>query len=205
MMAIRRSSHQRWRRTPRTLGGRGVWPSVFLGARGRPVSDERRGFGPFGAVAFVFAAALIYAAPLRIAGWAPPMPLLALPAVYVWAAARPGPASYSAAFATGLLHDVVTGGPLGVWALGFLAAAAAGVLQRAPLEGQAMAPVWASFGVAALAAGVVAGLAGALAIGATPTLGPLAAQLLVTLMVAPWAAQAAGGFEAAFRTPAGRS
>ncbi len=154
---------------------------------------------PWWSAGFVCLAALLYAAPLRLGGAAAPFPLLAMPVVFVWAVARPGPAALCAAFAAGLVHDVVTGGPSGVWALSFLALAGLAILQRGVLAGQSAGPIWASFGLSAVGAAMAAGVAGALATGATPALAALTLDVIATIAAAPLAARAAGGFERAGR------
>ncbi len=156
---------------------------------------------PWWSGGFVVLAALLYAAPLRLGGAPAPFPLLAMPVVFVWASARPGPGAFAAAFAAGLAHDVVTGGPMGVWALGFLALAGLAVLQRGVIAGQSAGPIWASFAVSTLGVAVAAGFAGAVATGATPALAALTLDLVLTVAVAPVAARAAGGFERAGRGP----
>ncbi len=147
-----------------------------------------------GQAALILTAALVDTMPLTLGGLDVPLPLIALPIVFVWAVARPGVEAYVAAFAGGLAHDVVSGGPLGVWAMGFLACAAAGVMQRPALEGQGLAPVWVSFAMAALATLVVSALCGAIALNAPPALGALMVQMALTVLAAPLAARFAGGF-----------
>jgi rod shape-determining protein MreD len=60
--------------------------------------------------------------PVSFTGRLMPAPSLALAAVYYWVLVRPDLMPPVAVFITGLLEDVLSGGPPGLWAAGFLAA-----------------------------------------------------------------------------------
>jgi rod shape-determining protein MreD len=58
--------------------------------------------------------------PVSFFGGLVPPPLFALMPVYFWCLVRPDLMPPSAAFAIGLVEDLLSGGPPGVWALSFL-------------------------------------------------------------------------------------
>jgi rod shape-determining protein MreD len=60
--------------------------------------------------------------PVSFTGRLMPAPSLALAAVYYWLLVRPDLMPPVAVFIVGLLEDVLSGGPPGLWAAGFLAA-----------------------------------------------------------------------------------
>ena len=70
------------------------------------------------AVALVIVSVL----PLHIPSYSPVIPSLALMAVYYWVLHRPDLLPAIAVFLVGILHDILTGGPLGVQALILLVA-----------------------------------------------------------------------------------
>jgi rod shape-determining protein MreD len=55
-----------------------------------------------------------------LGGWVPP-PLLSLMPVYFWCLVRPDLMSPGWAFAIGVLEDIMSGGPPGIWAASFVA------------------------------------------------------------------------------------
>jgi len=73
--------------------------------------------------------------PVSLTGGVLPAPLLALTAVYFWALVRPDLMPPFVVLAIGLLEDLVSGGPAGVWATGFMAAYALIDRQRENLAG----------------------------------------------------------------------
>lgn len=74
-------------------------------------------------VPFMVALALVVVAnlPISFSGGLLPAPVLALIAVYFWALARPSLMPPYAVLAIGLAEDLLSGGPPGLWATGFLA------------------------------------------------------------------------------------
>jgi rod shape-determining protein MreD len=59
--------------------------------------------------------------PISFTGGLLPAPVLALAAIYFWALARPALMPPYAVLAIGLAEDLLSGGPPGLWATGFLA------------------------------------------------------------------------------------
>ncbi len=70
-----------------------------------------------GAIAVAFANL-----PVSVLGGLVPPPLLALMPVYFWCLVRPDLMPPAAAFAIGVLEDLFSGGPPGVWGASFVAA-----------------------------------------------------------------------------------
>jgi rod shape-determining protein MreD len=58
--------------------------------------------------------------PISVTAGQVPPPLLALVPVYFWCLVRPDLMTPAAAFAIGLMEDVLSGGPPGVWTLSFV-------------------------------------------------------------------------------------
>lgn len=94
--------------------------------------------------------------PVTLTGGLFPAPLLALTAVYFWALVRPDLMPPYVVLFVGLLEDLLSGGPAGIWATGFMAAYALVDRQRENLAGLA--------GIAA-----VLGFAAAMAVAAMAT------------------------------------
>jgi rod shape-determining protein MreD len=184
--------------------------------RGRTLRvHERVAF--FGALGFAVIGALIYAAPVGVAGFDAPMPWLPLLPVFFWGLLRPDLVRAVAAFAVGLFQDIVSGGPLGVWALTYLVAFAAIAPQRDALAGQSPSAVWIGFALFVVLAAAVAFGAGWLAsrfrpdpaleglgidpatmlerdIRPGPALAPLLLEAGMTALLGPLAARPLGGF-----------
>ena len=60
--------------------------------------------------------------PVSVTGGLVPAPLLALAPIYFWVIVRPGLMPPIAVLLIGLFEDLLSGGPPGIWATGFLAA-----------------------------------------------------------------------------------
>jgi rod shape-determining protein MreD len=185
-------------------------------ARGRTLRmHERLAFA--GGVSFAVLGALIYSAPIGIGGVDAPMPWLALLPVFFWGLLRPDLMRAVAAFGVGLFQDLVSGGPLGVWAIAYLVAFAVVAPQREALAGQSSAAVWIGFALFVVLAGVAAYAAGWLAsrfvpspeleglgieasvllerdIRPGPAVAPLLLEAGMTALLGPIAARALGGF-----------
>jgi len=73
--------------------------------------------------------------PVSLSGGLFPAPLLAMIAVYFWALVRPDLMPPFAVLVIGLLEDLFSGGPPGIWATGFIAAYALVDRQRDNLAG----------------------------------------------------------------------
>lgn len=97
---------------------------------------------------------LINALPLHVPGLARIAPLLPLMAIYHWAIFRPRLLPTSVVFLIGLLQDVLSGTPIGVNALVFIAVYGAVLSQKRFFTGKSFAILW--LGFALIAAGAMA-------------------------------------------------
>ncbi len=97
---------------------------------------------------------LINALPLHVPGLARIAPLLPLMAIYHWAIFRPRLLPTSVVFLIGLLQDVLSGTPIGVNALVFIAVYGAVLSQKRFFSGKSFAILW--LGFALIAAGAMA-------------------------------------------------
>lgn len=79
-------------------------------------------------------------------------PALGLMCVYYWAIHRPDLFPASAVFVVGLLRDILSGGPIGLWALLYLLAFGVAGSQRVFFSGKSFPVVW--WGFMMVAAGV---------------------------------------------------
>ena len=88
---------------------------------------------------------LVTLVPSRLPGFAQVVPTLGLMSVYYWAIHRPDLLPAWMALLLGLLHDVLTGMPLGVGALAFVMLHGVVQNQRKLLVGKAFAVAWWGF------------------------------------------------------------
>jgi len=119
--------------------------------------------------------------PISFVGGLVPPPLLGLIPVYFWCLVRPDLMTPAAAFAIGMLEDVMSGAPPGIWTLGYVVAYALVARQRESFAGLAGIAAVLGFAVAALTACVTATLAVALLHDHSPPLGAVVAELAMTV------------------------
>lgn len=98
---------------------------------------------------------LINVIPLHVPGLSRIVPILPLMAVYQWAVYRPNLMPPLAVFFIGLTYDILSGTPLGVNALVFLAVYGVVVYQQRFFTGKSFTIVWMGFGIVALGASVL--------------------------------------------------
>jgi rod shape-determining protein MreD len=124
--------------------------------------------------------------PVSFAGGLFPAPLLALIAVYFWALVRPDFMPPFLVLVIGLLEDLLSGGPPGVWATGFMAAYALVDRQRENLAGLAGAAAVLGFAAAmALAAAAAFVLTWIMYLRQPPLAPLLLASVITVLFYAP--------------------
>jgi len=92
--------------------------------------------------------------PLHIPGFSQVMPLLPLMAIYHWAMFRPELMPAHAVFIVGLMQDVLSGTPVGINALVYLAVYGTVLSQERFFSGKSFVVVWLGFGLIAAAATV---------------------------------------------------
>lgn len=126
--------------------------------------------------------------PISLTGGMLPAPLLALAPVYFWALIRPDLMPPSAVLFIGLLEDLLSGGPPGLWAAGFLAAYAFADRQRDSLAGLSGIGAVMGFGAAMSIAGTVAYALASLVYWRMAPIAPLLLTATVTVAFYPLAA-----------------
>jgi len=93
------------------------------------------------AIVFVLAGVV----PAGVPGFSAVTPLMSVTAVFFWVVARPALMPPAAVFGIGLLQDVLSGGPIGLWALTLLMVQYLSISQRQFLVGQSFVLGWAGF------------------------------------------------------------
>jgi rod shape-determining protein MreD len=119
--------------------------------------------------------------PVTLFGGLVPPPLLGFIPVYFWCLVRPDLMTPAATFAIGILQDVMSGGPPGIWTLGFVVAYAVIQRQRDAFAGLAGVAAVLGFATATLMVCAVAYLTTAALYHVAP-LGPIVAELAVTVL-----------------------
>jgi rod shape-determining protein MreD len=119
--------------------------------------------------------------PVTLFGGFVPPPLLGFIPVYFWCLVRPDLMTPAATFAIGLLQDLMSGGPPGIWSLSFVVAYAVIQRQRDAFAGLAGVAAVLGFAAAMLIVCAVAYLTTAALYHLTP-LGPIVAELAITVL-----------------------
>ena len=121
--------------------------------------------------------------PFALAGGLVPAPLLGLIPIYFWCLVRPDLMTPAAAFAIGILQDVMAGGPPGIWTLSFVVTYAVVERQRDGFAGLSGLGAVLGFATAALITCAVAYLVtAALYYGRMPPLGAIVGELVITVL-----------------------
>ena len=145
----------------------------------------------FGALLPILLAALLTMfanLPLPLTGGLLPSPVLALAALYFWLLVRPDLVPPSMMFVLGLLEDLMSGGPPGLWAAGFIAAYAFTDRHRETLAGLPGMGTIIGFAAAMLVAAATAyGLTWIVYLRAPP-LAELLLESMITVLVYPFMA-----------------
>lgn len=137
-------------------------------------------------------AVVIVNLPVTITGGLMPAPMLALIPVYFWSLVRPDLMPPVAALGIGLLEDLLSGGPPGLWAAGFLAAYAFTDRQRDSLAGLSGFGAVMGFAAAMFIGGGVAYALASLVMWRFAPLGSLLLECAVTVVLYPPIATAIG-------------
>lgn len=130
-------------------------------------------------------AALIANLPVSLTGGLVPSPVLALAPIYFWTLVRPDLMPPAAVLTIGLLEDLLSGGPPGLWAAGFLAAFTLADRQRDVFAG--LAGTGAVFGFAAsmFTASAIVFVLVIVVLGTLPPLAPIFLQATVSVILYP--------------------
>jgi rod shape-determining protein MreD len=149
------------------------------------LDSTARAFTPFGLTVLLV---LISALPLQVPGLVQVMPLLPLMSIYLWAVHHPGLMPIYAVFLIGLLHDALSGVPLGLFALTYIIVHATVVWQRRFLVGKSFAVIWVGFTLVAAAAVVIGWVLISSYHGVLVNPGAMAIQYIISLGVFPFLA-----------------
>lgn len=139
--------------------------------------------GVAGLAASLIAALFIEAVTARVLGSGAPFPNFVLIALFVWSIRRPFFVSPPLILVAGLAHDLFSGGPLGVWALAYLAAFTIARDREADGAGADLGPAAARFTVLAAIATVAAWAAGSVSTGFPAPIGGLITEGVLTIVV----------------------
>ena len=120
--------------------------------------------------------------PVSVFGGTVPPPLLALMPIYFWCLVRPDLMPPAAVLAIGILEDLLSGGPAGVWTLSFVAAYAVVDLERDTFAGLAGLGAILGFAAAMLVAGVTAYLTIAAYYWRLPPVAPIIVEIVVSVI-----------------------
>lgn len=141
-----------------------------------------------------FFGVLLLASPLRLFEGQVATPIIPLVVVYFWSLYSPGHLPAASIFAIGLLQDLLSGGPLGLWPAVYLAVQYVAISQQAYFLGREVHVVWMGFAVAAISVSIMLWLFMSLLSATLLPLGGLAMQMLTTIAVYPLFAIAFGDF-----------
>lgn len=136
--------------------------------------------------------ALLLAAPLQLFEGAVATPLIPLVVVYFWSLYSPRYLPAVSVFLIGLVQDLLTGGPLGLWPAVYLAVQYVAMSQQAYFLGREVHVVWIGFAVAAVSVSLILWLFMSLMSATLLPLGGLAFQMMTTIAVYPLFAVAFG-------------
>jgi len=129
--------------------------------------------------------ALMLASPLRLFQGSIPTPLIPLVVVYFWSLYSPGHLPSASIFVIGVIQDLLSGGPLGLWPAVYLAVQYVALSQQSYFLGREVHVVWMGFAVAAASVSVILWLFMSLLSGALLPIGGLVLQMLTTIAVYP--------------------
>lgn len=135
---------------------------------------------------------LLLAAPVRLFGGAVPTPVLPLIVVYFWSLYSPGHLPAASVFAMGLLHDLLSGGPIGLWPTVYLVMQQIAISQQAYFLGRELGVVSIGFAVATLVVSLIVWFVMSLMTATALPIGGLLAQMLATVVCFPLFAAAFG-------------
>lgn len=113
------------------------------------------------------------------------MPAFALMAIYYWGIVRPEMFPVYAVFLVGLVFDLLSGGPIGLWAFVYVLTYIIVLTQRFLIVNAPFSVFWLGFLVAAAFAGVVGWAAASLFYGTLLPARPIVWHLFVTVALYP--------------------
>jgi len=135
---------------------------------------------------------IILALPVRLFEGFVPTPIIPLVVVFFWSIYDPDLMPSVSVFFIGLLQDLLTGGPLGLWAAVYLVTQYIVLSQRAYFLGREQKVVWLGFAMAALGASMILWLVMSLMAGLMLPVRGLLYQMFATVMIYPFFGAAFG-------------
>lgn len=129
--------------------------------------------------------AILLATPIRLFEGSIATPLIPLVVVYFWSLYSPGHLPAASVFFIGLLQDLLSGGPLGLWPAVYLVVQHVAVSQQSYFLGRETHVVWMGFAVAAASVSIILWLFMSLMSATLLPLSGLAWQMLATIAVYP--------------------
>jgi rod shape-determining protein MreD len=128
-----------------------------------------------------FFGVILLASPVRLFGGDIPTPVIPLIIVYFWSLYSPGHLPAASVFAMGLLHDLLSGGPIGLWPTVYLVMQQIAISQQAYFLGRDLGVVSIGFAVAALVVSLIVWFVMSLMTATVLPIGGLLWQMLVTV------------------------
>ena len=128
---------------------------------------------------------IMLALPVRFLEGAIPAPIIPLVVVFFWSIYGPDYMPPLSVFFIGLLQDLLTGGPLGLWPAVYLATQFIVLSQRPYFLGREQKVVWIGFALAAAGASVILWLVMSLMAGVLLPIRGLLYQVFATVMIYP--------------------
>lgn len=151
----------------------------------KPTERNSPWLAAFGCVVTVLLALIVQAAPTRLLDSVTIMPTWTLMAIFLWSGVRPHFMPPIAVFAIGLTLDLLTGAPMGVWALSYLVSIAVFRFRGEDGMPRDLPPVIVRFAATLLLAHGIAFAAGSVALEEMADLQPLIIELLASILMFP--------------------
>jgi rod shape-determining protein MreD len=136
--------------------------------------------------------------PLGVAYFSAVTPMIVMMSVYYWSLYRPDLLPAVAVFGVGVLLDILSGGPTGLYALVLLLVQGTCVSQRRYIVGKPFLVEWTGFSIVALGASFVGWLGASLFYGALIGIIPLIVQFFISVGLYPVMARFFGRSEQIF-------
>ncbi|GJL96015.1 MAG: hypothetical protein DHS20C05_24200 [Hyphococcus sp.] len=128
---------------------------------------------------------IILALPLRLFEGIGPTPIIPLVVVFFWSIYAPDYLPSVSVFFIGILQDLLTGGPLGLWAVVYLVTQFVVMSQRAYFHGREQKVVWLGFALVAGGVSLMVWLVMSLMSGVLLPVRTLLGQMAATVLIYP--------------------
>lgn len=132
-----------------------------------------------------FLGVIVLALPFRFFEGLAPTPIIPLVVIFFWSIYGPDLLPSVSVFFIGLLQDLLTGGPFGLWAVVYLVTQLIVLSQRSYFIGREQKVVWIGFALVSASGGLILWLVMSLMSGALLPVGALVFQMLATVMIYP--------------------